>query len=491
MTQDDTLGKFRDAARRKDYVAALALWRTLAGGASATPDDLLLASQAARAGGDLDMAKALLDSVPEAARDDPAFVLEHATLATDRRDWPEATQRWRRALAMMPETGGVWFNLGWALQWSGDLEEADAVLGRARAKFPNEERIAVALARNAALRGDVARSLDLWAAAAAAFPSRPNIHLHRLTALREASDLARAEATYREAVGLCTPTVALLVGGAGLAQAMGDAAAAAARWRAVLALAPGHKTAGARLVAALREAGDTADADATFEAVAATSAPQWSEWLTWARGAEPADDPADNPANDPANDVTGSWTETARRWRIAAAALPDRIEPMHALLGALRRIGDAAAIAVAVHEGATRFPADATLMGAFARSAATAGDHATAVERFRAIEAIDDAARVGLLGSLLALDRLDDAQAVWRDISPIFATRDATVHAARLATRRQDWMEAERRWDLAATLFPDGEAIAERSNFRRLVGLEWVEQDAIPIDELLLERRLA
>lgn len=478
MTVDETLDEFRHAARRKDFGSALAVWRRLAGKVSTTSDDALLAGQAARAGGDHELAETLLNSVTGEARDEPAFVLEHAALATDRRDWTEAVRRWRRALGSVPETGGIWFNLGWALQWSGELEEADTVLARARSKFPNDERIAVALARNAALRGDAARALDLWDAAAASFPARPHIHLHRVSALREQSEFARAEAAYREAVASCAPTAALLSEGAGLAQAANDLPAAAARWRAVLALDPAHKTAGARLIAALREAGDTASADAAFEAAAAANTPQWPEWLAWARGAEPAEG------------GTGSWAEAARRWRIAAAAMPDRVEPVHGLIAALRRIGDAEAIAAAVHDGAARFPSDAALMGEYARSAAAAGDHAAAVERFRAIEPMDDTVRAGLLGSLLALDRLDEAQEVWREISPVTETRETTVFAARLATRRHDWMEAERRWDLAAALFP-ADADEERRGFRRLAGLEWVEGAADPIDVPRLMRQLA
>jgi tetratricopeptide (TPR) repeat protein len=65
--------------------------------------------------------------LPRAMADDPRFVKHEGMVAQNARDWPRAIRAFRRAAAIEPHSGPLWYRLRAALRMVGDTAELDRV----------------------------------------------------------------------------------------------------------------------------------------------------------------------------------------------------------------------------------------------------------------------------------------------------------------------------------------------------------------------------
>jgi predicted Zn-dependent protease len=153
------------------------------------------------------------------------------------------------------------------------------------------------------------------------------------------------------------------------------------------------------------------------------------------------------------------WLEAQRRWALLRARFP--AEP-HALWQegvALREAGALDDAAALWQKGSARFPRDTSFTHELARLAESRADWPAAECWWRAFLGIEPElwwAHTGLGNALSQQDRIEDAEDVLQAAQGRLPTEAAILLAlARLAERRRDWPEAERRFARLAEHFPD------------------------------------
>ena len=105
----------------------------------------------------------------------PGLLTEHAQAASRRRDWPEAVRRWTLVRDQKPDALEPTIELGQAMINVRMLDEAEAFLAEATARFPRDPELAIQRADCANRRRDWAEARARWIEARDRFPTNERI----------------------------------------------------------------------------------------------------------------------------------------------------------------------------------------------------------------------------------------------------------------------------------------------------------------------------
>ena len=167
------------AMRRRDWDGALRRWEAVQRRFPNSPVGYAGKGEVLRELGRLDDAEAVLDY---ASREFPNHVwvaTHHAAIASSRRDWTTASQRWHDLKTRFPDHWPAYTGLAEALRESGEIEQADRLLAEANGRFSNNEWVAIAWARAAMERQDWDEALRRWGAVLERFPDNALAHAGR------------------------------------------------------------------------------------------------------------------------------------------------------------------------------------------------------------------------------------------------------------------------------------------------------------------------
>jgi tetratricopeptide (TPR) repeat protein len=185
-----------------------------------------------------DEAEALLLEGREQLGDHPASEVDLAWVATERKDWAVAIERWEAVREKLPDQVVGYLGGARVLRESERLSEAETLLKEARERFPEHQQVSVDLGYLALAQRDSERAAELWAEVRVKFPNRVEGYLWGALALRELQELEAAEGLARAGVELHPTHAHLLADFAKLAQLRADWAEALRRWEAAGAVAP-------------------------------------------------------------------------------------------------------------------------------------------------------------------------------------------------------------------------------------------------------------
>src|ERR1700693_4312859 len=245
---------------RRDWSEAARRWEALR---KRFPDDALafvLGGVAARQLGEFDDAEALLSIARERYPIDAGAATEYAWLATQRRDWPQALERWEVVRDLLPDQPGGYLGIGRILRETGQFAEAEAVVSGAIDRFPGEPSPLIEYAVIADARGDWEQSNERWNAMRAALPQFAVGVPSGARALRQLGRTEEADALLVEGIARFPEDPAIGSEYAWLAQTAREWHQAVSRWEEMRAHHPdlpvGYSVGGA----ALREPGRLAEA---------------------------------------------------------------------------------------------------------------------------------------------------------------------------------------------------------------------------------------
>jgi|GEM_PF-2140260 len=299
------------AHRRRDVPEAAKRWARVRTAFPEHPVGYAAAAVTLREAGDLDAAEALLAEAETRFPDEASVAIERAWLALARRDPASAIQHWDRIRARHPDNWIGYTGGGAALRDAGRLDEADAVLAEAVARFPDIPTPMVQYAQLAAARRDWTEAARRWHAVAIRYPDNIEAIAGQALALREAGRFTEADAVLAAALKRFPDNRHLRIDHAWVAHIGRDWPAAAARWDVVRTHAPDLLDAYVHGASALREAEQPAAAEELL-GLALTHFPDLPDpAMEYARLAQRRGD------RDAAQD----------RWQAANARFPDRLEP--------------------------------------------------------------------------------------------------------------------------------------------------------------------
>jgi len=194
---------------------------------------------------------------------------QYTLVAQRAQDRPEALLRAEEMRKRFPDAPISHAIRAEALRDLGELEDADAGLGPAVARFPGDEWLLVGHAQLAELRGDWLAALARWEALRAVFPDHPLSAVGRGAALTGLGRFDEAEAALAAAIAQFPDNRTAAVAHAATAARRGDWDAAVRRWQAAGAHHPGDTAIELGLAEALIARGRGDEADAALDRVAA------------------------------------------------------------------------------------------------------------------------------------------------------------------------------------------------------------------------------
>ena len=398
-----------------------------------------------RQAGQLDAAEALLAQARARFPDDPGPLVEGAWNAMARHDLDSALDQWR---AVRDRAPGLWLGYSGgatALRQAGRLLEAEELLTVAMARFPDEPGLLTEFAWVAAARSDWAAAARRWEDLGSRFPDRVDACLGQARALREMRAFDAADALLEAAMVRLPGNPHLAAEHAWVAHIRADWPQAAERWARIRAQFPDQPTAFVQGIAALRESGQSEEAEELATLARQRFPDSLETWLVAARTARDR----------------GQIEAAEAAFRQAVARFPDRIEPWAELAWLLthaRRFDDALRIwqdmrdrfpglalghvggAVALRDSNRLTEADAMLTAALSRFpedfnvrvergwlALTQGNPTEAASRFAGLRdryPEQPLPPLGLGRALVAMGRFEEAEAVYRAGSAAFPAFD-------------------------------------------------------------------
>ncbi|HVH80356.1 MAG TPA: tetratricopeptide repeat protein, partial [Stellaceae bacterium] len=459
----DNLGIAIDRAwvahRRGDCDEAVARWAAVR---EALPDHHAGYTGAAltlREAGRFDDAEAILTEGMTQLPEAPEPAVDHAWLAQVRRDWPQAIARWaavRERFGYLPvgyTAGAV------ALRESGQIEDAAALLVAAEAKFAEIPAPAIELAWLAIHRHDWDDAIKRWDDVRRRFPDQQAGYIGGSVALREAGRLGDAEGLLSAAQDCFPGEAGIVIEQAHLATRRRDWDAASQRWTLVRDRFPDNIAGYTGGALALREQRKFAEAD-TLLKQAASRFPETPEPLTelaWVAH------------------VAHDWPEAARRWDDVRARFGGLPAGYTGGAHALREMGRYDEAESLFQQALARFPNERNILIDYAWLATARRDWPEAVQRWAIVRAGFPNAREAYLRGAQALATMwqyDEADALLAEgIARFPDDSELACEAGWLALNRKLPDEAERRFELVRTRFPDdpvghlGAALVLRDKF--------------------------
>ena len=175
------------AMRRRDWGEALRRWEGVQQRFPNHPAGYSGKGEALRDAGRFDEAEAVFADALKRFPDNVWLATHYATVASSRRDWPAALQRWRDLGSQFPDHWPAYTGLSEALQKSGSVDESDSLLADAAERFPTNEWVAIGWARSALDRQQWGEALRRWDAVLERFPHNALAHTGKAEAQTAAS----------------------------------------------------------------------------------------------------------------------------------------------------------------------------------------------------------------------------------------------------------------------------------------------------------------
>jgi tetratricopeptide (TPR) repeat protein len=165
------------ANHRRDWPEAVRRWEAVR---QRYPDEVAGycgAAQALRQLHRLDEAEAVISDAMQRLPASSEVYVEHAWIAQDIRDWPEAARRWERVRERQPDHVAAYAIAGEALAQAGRFDEAEALVAEARQRFPDTPLPFAAAARVAEAGRRWPEAAERWREAQQRFPAEAELAL--------------------------------------------------------------------------------------------------------------------------------------------------------------------------------------------------------------------------------------------------------------------------------------------------------------------------
>ena len=395
-----------------------------------------------RNAGRFDDAEKLLVEAVERFPTEPRPQIELAVVSHVRRDWPEAVQRWAIIRDAFPNEPLSYTLAAAALREAGRFDEAEALGGSARERFP-DDFLALLEYTRATERRDPARGLEGLQELRDRFPDRIEGHAGLAAVFRKLGRIDEADAVLTESVERFPESRHLALEFARTAEARRDWARALERWSAVRDAFPDEVWGHVGSAVALRELRRTEQAESV---------------LTGAVARFPAE-PRLHIDRAVLAHHRGDWQEAAARWAEVRERFPDQAIANSQGAAALTRLQKYEEADALLAEGRKRFPDDLGVAMESAWLMTHQRDWARALRCWQSVrDKFSDNPR-GYTGTALVqreLGWLDEAEGTLAEAIERFP-RDLPAQSdfARLAEARRDQAEALRRWETVREAFPD------------------------------------
>ncbi len=208
-----------------------------------------------------DAAETLLEDAARRFPENFEILMVRAESAAQRRDWPEALQRWEEFRAGFPDSSEGYLGAVLASRELGRIEEAEELLAEAIERFPTERRLHVERALLSHVHRDWTAAAERWERVRAGFPDEPAAHVLGAVAVRELGRFDEAEALLAAARQRFPNDFGAEHEYAWLATIRGDFAEALERWDTLSERFPDRSAGLAGVARVLRQAGRFEDAE--------------------------------------------------------------------------------------------------------------------------------------------------------------------------------------------------------------------------------------
>jgi tetratricopeptide (TPR) repeat protein len=514
----DALALAKRLAREGDFDAALTIWTRLR---QLYPEHRGLVRDAAaalQAKGRIAEAAQWLGEAAERFSDDFGIALANARVATQRRDWDVAIDRWTGLCRKFPDRPDGYTGLAVNLRESGHVDEADRLLSEAVRQFRSDHALSIEYARLADRRRDWAAGITRWKDFRQRFPEHIAGYVEGAACLIQTGHFDEAEMVLGDAVARFSADLTIHTMWVEAAVRRKDwpvAAERAAMMRECLPQAAMGYVQGARALRELRQfdlAGhilmegrnrlpndvqirrteahhavalrDWSAADRLWAEVRAAAPNHVAGYIGGAEALHAANRQKDADAlmleaTRLFPDHIPAWTALARlaqqrgdhdeaisRWEQVRLRFPE-LAAGH--VGGAQALHDAGRIEEAqaiLSAAAAKFPDDSELAMRLARTATGRADNETAAKHYRAVSEHSPLrfdALIDLSDALIADGRFDEADQLLLGALDRFQTESSVFSAyATVSMHRQDWAEALRRWEETARRFPQMAQAKER-----------------------------
>ena len=190
----------RLAQRRGDWDEAERRWALFRARFPDQPEGFSGHADALRQAARLEQAEAVATEGVRRFPRSAEIAVAHARVAVDRRDWYVAFRRWQAARPRFPDRPEIAAGLGMALQFLRRLDEAEAALDEAKARFPHDHDVAIAHAGIAAARYNWPEAHRRWQAVLGRYPQNATAQVGLGVALRELGRLDEADQVLGDAL---------------------------------------------------------------------------------------------------------------------------------------------------------------------------------------------------------------------------------------------------------------------------------------------------
>ena len=363
--------------------------------------------------------------------------------AEAQKDWPQALSRWTLARRSFPDQPAGHIGAAVALRELGRHDEAEAVIGEALERFPNDPGPRVGWAALAHGRRDWAAAAQRWESVRAIFPAEAVAYVLGIAALRALSREAEVQAVIEAGAAHCPKDPGLAIEHARLAHSAADWPEAAQRWERVRACVPNEPTGYAGGAQALRQDGRFGEADALLREATERFPDQPGLAIEWARLGE----------------HHSNLGEAVQRWEMVRQRFPDQLAGHVGVTQALREAGRFDEAEAAIATALDRFPDQAVLRFEHAVLAAAGADWPAAETRWALLRERFPEQPAGFVGGAVAVrdqGRHDEAEALIGDAVARFPNDlAARMEHARTAQFAADWPAAIERWAALRESHPD------------------------------------
>jgi tetratricopeptide (TPR) repeat protein len=243
------------AQQRGDLTAAVERWANVRAFRRHDSEGYWRGAMCLRQLGRIDEAEALARRAIQVAPGREFGWLELARCAEQRKDWPEALARWRRAVERLPNLPLTAAGLGRLLLELERYDEAEAVLASAKLRHGKDLELLTVDAECAEKRGDLAAAIERWIGIKSLFRNLAQPYSTCARLLSRAARHAEADAVMLDAIDRFRDVPWPQEGYARLAHDRADWNEAVLRWSEVRRRFPGEVSGRKMGVVALREAG--------------------------------------------------------------------------------------------------------------------------------------------------------------------------------------------------------------------------------------------
>jgi tetratricopeptide (TPR) repeat protein len=319
--------------------------------------------------GRFDEADAVLRDTLRHFPDEAGLAIDRAWVAQRRGDYADAARRWGHVRAQFPDFSVAYTAGAVCLRELRQLDEAEALLAEAMARFPDDPSPSIEHAWVAHARRDWSAAAQRWEVVHSNWPNIAAGFTGAAVALRELGQMAEAEAVLQDAVSRFPDDAGAAIEYAWTAHFARNWTAAVSRWEEVRAKLPSQPAGFTGGATALRELGRLAEAEALLQ------------------------EAAERFPNQPGPAIELAWLKVHRRdWDAALSLLtdlrarfPDHAATYVGAALALRELGHHGEADELLNEAIERFPHDPSPRVNFAWLAQVARDWPAAVDRWAAV----------------------------------------------------------------------------------------------------------